>query len=143
MKRSLCVRPLAAAIATAGLFALGTTASFAADMKVTLSGDQEVPPVQTSATGAGMLTVNADKTLSGSVTTKGITGNAAHIHQGAKGKNGPVAIPLTKSGDGTWTVPAGTKLTDEQMSNLQSGNLYVNVHSTAHPDGEIRAQITR
>ena len=50
-------------------------------------------------------------------------------------------IPLTKSGDNTFTVPAGTKLTDAQMESLKSGNLYVNVHSAANPGGEIRAQL--
>ena len=52
--------------------------------------------------------------------------------------------PLTetvKLGDNTFTVPAGTKLTDPQMESLKSGNLYVNVHSAANPNGEIRAQL--
>jgi len=40
-----------------------------------------------------------------------------------------------------FTVPAGAKLTDAQMQSLQSGNLYVNVHSAANPNGEIRAQL--
>ena len=35
----------------------------------------------------------------------------AHIHQGAKGQNGPVIVPLTKNGD-TYSVPAGAKLND-------------------------------
>lgn len=69
------------------------------DGKVMLSGDQEVPPVRTSASGAGTITVNADKSVSGSVTTTGVAGTAAHIHSDAAGKNGRVAVPLTKSGD--------------------------------------------
>ena len=134
--------PLATALACAGLFALALVGtSFGAEMKVTLSGGEEVPPVTTQATGTGTITVNADKTVSGSVMTKGVNGTAAHIHAGAKGKNGPVAVPLTKSGDSTWTVAAGAKLTDAQLSELQAGNMYVNVHSAAHPDGEIRGQI--
>ena len=95
----------------------------------------------TTASGTGTITVNDDKSVSGSVMTKGINASAAHIHEGAKGKNGPVIIPLTKSGDNTFTVPAGTKLTDAQMESLKSGNLYVNVHSAANPGGEIRAQL--
>ena len=110
-------------------------------VKVTLSGDKEVPPVQTKATGSGTITVGQDKSVSGSVTTKGVEGTAAHIHDGAPGKNGPIIIPLTNSGE-TWSVPAGAKLTDEQYKNFQAGNLYVNVHSAANKGGEIRAQLT-
>ena len=126
---------------------LGTAAilmsgwAFAANVDVKLSGDQEVPPVKTSATGNGTLTVNDDKTVSGSVTTSGINGVAAHIHNGAPGKNGPVAVPLTKDGDNTWTVGPGAKLTDAQFADFKAGNLYVNVHSAAHKDGEIRGQL--
>lgn len=110
-------------------------------VKVALSGDKEVPPVQTKATGSGTITVAQDKTVSGSVTTKGVEGTAAHIHDGAPGKNGAVIIPLTKNGE-TWSVPAGSKLTDEQYKNFEAGNLYVNVHSAANKNGEIRGQLT-
>ena len=65
----------------------------------------------------------------------------AHIHQGAKGTNGPVVVPLTKSGD-TYTVPAGTKLNDAQMQAFKAGNLYVNVHTAKNKGGEVRAQLT-
>jgi hypothetical protein len=74
------------------------------------------------------------------VTTTGIAGTAAHVHEAATGKNGPVIIPLTKSGD-TYTVPAGAKLTDAQFASFQAGNLYVNVHTAANPDGEMRGQL--
>ena len=126
---------------------LGTAAilisgwAFAANVEVKLSGDQEVPPVTTSATGNGTLTVNDDKTVSGSVTTSGINGVAAHIHNGAPGKNGPVAVPLSKDGDNKWTVGPGAKLTDAQFADFKAGNLYVNVHCAAHKDGEIRGQL--
>jgi len=115
--------------------------TFAANVDVRLSGDQEVPPVKTSASGNGTITVNDDKTVSGSVTTSGINGVAAHIHNGAPGKNGPVAVPLTKDGDNKWTVGPGAKLTDAQFADFKAGNLYVNVHSAAHKDGEIRGQL--
>jgi CHRD domain len=107
-----------------------------------LSGDQEVPPVTTSAMGVGKIAISDDGAVSGSVVTKGIEGTMAHIHTGAMGKNGPVIIPLIKSADGnTWTVPAGSKLTPDQMKMYQSGELYVNVHSAANKGGEIRAQL--
>ena len=59
-----------------------------------LTGAQEVPPVKTSAKGTAKINVASDKTVSGSVTTSGINGVAAHIHQGATGRNGPVIVPL-------------------------------------------------
>ena len=71
----------------------------------------------------------------------GVDGTAAHIHDGAPGKNGPVIIPLTKSGN-DWTVPAGAKLTDEQYKDFQAGNLYVNVHSAENKNGEIRGNLS-
>jgi biopolymer transport protein ExbD len=130
---------LAGATLIAGVLAAGAT--FAADIKVKLSGDQEVPPVQTQASGSGTITVNDDKSVSGSVTTTGIKATAAHIHEAAAGKNGPVAIPLEKKSDNEFVVPAGAKLSDAQYKALKAGDLYLNVHSDAHKNGEIRAQL--
>jgi hypothetical protein len=124
----------------AALLLLGTSV-LAGDSKVSLTGKDEVPAVETAATGTGTITVGADKSVSGSVTTKGIDGIAAHIHQAAAGKNGPPIVALEKKGDGVWNVPEGSKLTDEQLAAYKAGELYVNVHSAAHKGGEIRAQI--
>ena len=121
--------------------ALVITAAYAAGSELQLSGDQEVPPVQTAAKGGGNITVGADKSVSGSVKTTGVEGTAAHIHEGAAGANGPVIIPLTKGSDGTWSVPGGAKLTDAQYDSYKAGKLYVNVHSAANKGGEIRAQL--
>ena len=109
-------------------------------IKVSLTGAEEVPPVNTQAKGSGSFRVAEDGTISGSVTTEGVQGMMAHIHQGAKGQNGPVIVPLTKSGD-TYTVPEGRKLTQPQMDALKAGNLYVNVHSPQNKGGEVRAQL--
>ncbi len=109
--------------------------------RVVLQGSQEVPPVTTAATGSGVITIKPDRSVSGSVTTTGINATAAHIHEAAAGANGPVIVPMTKSGDATWSVAAGAKLTEAQYAAHRAGNLYVNVHSAAHPNGEIRGQI--
>lgn len=114
--------------------------AFAADINVTLSGANEVPPVTTSANGGGTITIGDDGSVSGSVSTTGIAGTAAHIHNGAAGGNGPVIVPFTKEGD-TYTAPAGAKLTEAQMASFKAGDLYVNVHSAANPGGEIRGQL--
>lgn len=110
--------------------------------KVSLSGANEVPAIVTTATGSGMIRVAADHTVSGSVSTTGIDGKAAHIHLAAKGSNGPVIVPLTKVADGSWTVPEGAKLTDAQYASYVAGDMYVNVHSAANPAGEIRGQLS-
>ena len=113
----------------------------AADLKVTLNGAEETPPVTTSATASGTITVAADKSVSGTLKTQGIDGTVAHIHVGAPGQSGPPIITLNKGADGAWSVPAGSKLTDEQYADFKAGKLYVNVHSAAHKAGEIRGQL--
>jgi len=124
------------------LFGLGSYSRMAAaaDINVKLEGSQEVPAVSTTASGSGKITVADDGTVSGSIDTTGIEGTMAHIHSGAKGMNGPPVITLTKSGN-KFTVPANSKLNDAQRASLGKGELYVNVHSAAHPNGEIRAQL--
>ena len=109
-------------------------------MKVSLTGAEEVPPAKSDGKGTGSFRVTEDGTISGSVTTEGVKGTMAHIHQGAKGQNGPVIVPLTKNGD-TYTVPEGRKLTPAQLEALKQGNLYVNVHSDRYKGGEVRAQL--
>lgn len=134
-------RTVAGVTLIAGALVAGTGLALAGATHVTLSGSQEVPPVQTAASGKGTITVNDDKSVGGSVTTKGIKATMAHIHEAAPGQNGGVAIPLTKKGDDEWMVPPGAKLTDEQYQAYKAGNLYVNVHSEAHKAGEIRGQL--
>ena len=133
--------PLGAALIFAvSAFAPYSSIAAASDIKVTLVGDQEVPPVKSAGVGTGMINVGADMSVRGSVTTTGITGTAAHIHEGATGNNGPVVIALTKNGN-TYAVPAGAMLTGEQFASVLAGNLYVNVHTAANPDGELRGQL--
>jgi hypothetical protein len=128
--------PLALAALLSGCAGMGGTTS-----KVELYGAQEVPPVTTSATGSGSITVGEDGSVSGSVTTTGVAAHAAHIHVGNAGRNGPIIIPLTKTSDNTWTVQAGAKLTPEQYQSYKAFGLYVNVHSPKHKGGEIRGQL--
>ncbi len=130
------------AISAVTVLFLGYSGSVLSDeVKVTLSGAQEIPPVTTSASGTGTITVGADKSVSGSVTTSGVAVTAAHVHEAGPGKNGPIVFPLTKTSDTVWTVPAGVKLTDAQLESYKAGNLYFNIHSAANKSGEIRGQI--
>lgn len=136
-RRSLWIVLSAVAILLSGCVNMGLSS----DTKVTLSGNQEVPPVTTSASGSGTITVGPDKSVSGSITTAGVAATAAHIHDGAPGRNGPVIIPLVRASENIWTVPAGAKLTEAQHESYRAGNLYVNVHSAANKGGEIRGQL--
>lgn len=111
-------------------------------VSITLKGDSEVPPITTSATGTGQITVRTDRTVSGNIKTSGMVTTVAHIHEAAAvGKNGPPIIPLSKTADDSFVVPADARLTEAQYTSYMAGNLYVNVHSNKYPDGEIRAQL--
>jgi hypothetical protein len=132
--------PLAAAVALAVSGAYSSIA-LSADVKVALSGDQEVPAVTTAAKGSGTVMIGDDMSVKGSITTTGVAGTAAHIHMAAAGKNGPVIVPMTKSGDAGWTFAPDAKLNADQMKAFKAGDLYVNVHSAANPNGEIRGQL--
>ena len=111
------------------------------EIKVVLSGNQEIPPVATSASGTGTITVNADRSVIGNATITGMSVTVAHIHEAAAGTNGSIVVPLIRTGDNVWSVPPGARLTDAQYESYKAGNLYFNIHSEAHRSGEIRGQI--
>jgi hypothetical protein len=115
----------------------------AGEINVKLSGDQEVPPVQTTASGSGTITVEDDKSIKGKITTSNIKATGAHIHEAPIGKNGPDIITLNKTSDDEWSVPSGAKLTDAQYDAYKAGGLYINIHSDEHKSGEIRGQLKR
>ncbi len=104
-----------------------------------LTGDQEVPPVGTSAMGDATFVVNSNGTIIYNVTTTGLTGTAAHIHLGAFGVGGGVIFGLS-GGPTTWSGTTAA-MTASQFQTLQTMGYYVNVHTTAHVNGEIRGQI--
>jgi hypothetical protein len=133
---------LSRAVALTGAAVLmALAAANAAASAVKLSGSEETPPVETAASGSGDITVGADHTVSGSITTQGVAGSVAHIHAGAPGQKGPPVVTLSKISDNQWEVPAGTRLSDDDYASYRAGNLYVNVHSAEHKGGEIRGQL--
>jgi hypothetical protein len=124
----------------------------AAKAPIRLTGAQEVPPVGGNASGTSDITIflskcpSAASSLScpeafGTVTTSGFVGTAAEIHRGKPGQNGPVILPLTKTGEGTWAVPDRAFISDSDFGGYQDGELYVNVHSANNPHGEVRGQL--
>ncbi|MBS1130610.1 MAG: hypothetical protein H6R16_1612 [Proteobacteria bacterium] len=126
--------PFALLLAAANLYA-------ESPISISLTGAAEVPPVTTTATGMVNINVLPNRTVSGSIDTKGMVPTMAHIHEGAVGKNGPPIITLIRKDDNAFTVPADTKFSEAQYTSYLAGNLYVNVHSQAYPNGEIRAQL--
>jgi hypothetical protein len=107
-----------------------------------LRGSQEMPPTASNATGSGTVLLNpANRLLTAALTTAGIPGTTARIHEAAPGANGPIIIPLTESGTGSGVWTATVVISDAQATSLQAGNLYFNVNSTTFPQGEIRGQI--
>ena len=67
----------------------------------------------------------------------------AHIHRAPAGSNGPIVVQFVAPGaSGTSTgcaVGVATTLIDEILAN--PANFYVNVHTTDHPGGAVRAQL--
>ena len=119
---------------------------------VTLSGAEEVPPVTSTTTGTFEWTLTGD-VLSYRLRVNGDGLKAAHLHLGPRGSNGPVVVTLFNSTDGAPSIDvSGTVLTAslsgpvagnmaDFLAALRSGNLYVNVHSAAHPAGVLRGQV--
>lgn len=117
--------------------------------QVSLSGAQEVPAVETSATGT------ATSTLSGSMLMVAgefsglssplveIAGTPGHVHQAPAGENGDVVFPLTVSStDGmSGTFSLSTELTPEQLAAYNAGELYLNFHTEMNQGGELRGQL--
>jgi hypothetical protein len=82
-----------------------------------MSGEQEVPPVITGALGTATLSLDSPShNIRGSIVLDGMTANAAHIHLGDVGVNGPIIVPLVETSPGTWSVPAGSALTESQAA---------------------------
>jgi CHRD domain-containing protein len=125
--------------------------------KAKLKGGNEVPPVTTEAQGKVSL-----KVMESNIKYKlNITGLAdatmAHIHQGKSGENGEPVVDLFAAGnkqktskglfvngsitDSSLTGPLKGKTISDLISSIKAGNNYVNVHTQAHPDGEIRGQL--
>jgi hypothetical protein len=131
-----------------------------------LTGDEEVPPVDTQSQGQALFRLSSDgEELHFKLNVANIEGvTQAHIHCGAAGVNGSVTvflfglepggvsvngrlsagtitdasiIPLADSA----TCPGGIADLDDLLAQIRAGLAYVNVHTLAHPGGEIRGQL--
>jgi hypothetical protein len=148
---------ITAAVAIVGITSGLTNSLVAQEQKfvATLSGQEEVPPTNSQATGMAEFTVtgeNAEYSVNAS-NIQDVT--AGHIHSGKQGENGPIVVTLFKNDSPTNEVSetgsitadklegpmAGKQLTD-LVTAMNNGDTYVNIHTEQNPNGEIRGQIT-
>lgn len=136
---------LAAIMIAVGLWApkLSADQIFAAH----LSGAQDVPPTNSPATGFFTVDLNTPQTMitvNGSFSGLEGPATAAHIHgPGLPGMNAGVLFPFTGVPNATsGSIPTQMfNITPTEVGYLESGELYVNVHSTVFTSGEIRGQL--
>ncbi|MDF9451097.1 CHRD domain-containing protein [Bacillus toyonensis] len=124
-----------------------------------LRGRNEVPPVETDARGQAFFKLSRDElSLKFKLELFDIENVVvAHLHLGAKGTNGPVVAflfgPITNPVSiecATFTGmitqedlvgPLAGQTLDALVSEIIAGNIYINVHTVQHPNGEIRGQL--
>jgi CHRD domain len=108
----------------------------------TLSGAQEVPPVAKNGTGNVEAWLDTDTSLlKYKVTYSGLSGPAVagHFHGPAiAGQNAGVVLGFSNANS---PIEGEATLNAAQVADLLAGKWYVNIHTRAHPPGEIRAQV--
>lgn len=158
------LRPLAASILLLSLLALGacgtdpkapptTVAPSSAPespaevsnimMFVQLSGKNEVPPNASTGTGSvDARLARRSNLLSWNISYSGLTGplTSAHFHDPAfAGQNAGIGLALGPNLASP--IVGSTTLTPEQAADLRAGKWYVNLHTAAYPNGEVRGQV--
>jgi hypothetical protein len=136
-----------------------TTTQQAQEFTANLTGNGEVPPVETNATGTAELELNDEgDEMSYTVDVEDLEGALqAHIHQGGQGENGPVVVWLLNEteplGETDGELTSGTFSAEDLVGPLQGQNIsdladaieggqaYMNVHTEAHQNGELRGTL--
>jgi Ca2+/Na+ antiporter len=154
-QRYILLSTLIAIVISVGAVSVLTTSVYAQEQKfsASLSGSQEVPPNTSTAKGWAWLKPMGD-TVWYKVNATGIDKvTMAHIHSAKTGENGdPIAMlqiakssgPTLAQGNITSSDLMGSlagKSISDLVAKMQSGETYVNVHTDANPNGEIRGQI--
>ena len=120
---------------------------------VTLTAANEVPPTTSAATGTATFVLNGDATVQYRIEVHSITSvTGAHIHSGGPTATGPVRVTLFSGptsgaidgelAQGTFDASDVVGISfDTLLDEMRDGMAYVNVHTTANPNGEIRGQV--
>jgi hypothetical protein len=147
MLRQLGLLSLAVGLTVA---ACGDESGPAAEVyRATMSGANESPPVQTTATGTATFTVNAnnlDYTVTISSWPAGRTVTAAHIHAAPATVGGNASPILNFTGANAMTITGGSgtiALPQAVLDQIRAGRTYFNVHSTVNGGGELRGDLVR
>lgn len=127
-----------------------------------LSSANEVPANPSPASGTAIVTIDTDtRAWTMNLVFSGLTApvTVAHLHRAPIGVNGPVIVGLDgialSGGRPSWNLiaPGSTSLNTggalnapflfpaAELESLLLGNVYVNIHSTAFPGGEIRGNL--
>ena len=140
------------ALTIGGLLSAGAVSAAGSNvLTAKLSGSHEVPAVASGGWGSARVVIQGDgSSIFYQVAYGGLSGAlvAAHIHLGAIGANGPVALPLAigpGSFSGTLTAANFTGANGltfaAAVDAIRTGGGYINLHTAAHPAGEIRGQV--
>lgn len=127
------------------------------EFEATLTGTAERPdPVSTTATGTATVEIDEDnQTIEFTINvTNLVSPTLAHIHIGSTAEAGPIAVNLlpTAPAAGTFTgeLASGTRVAADVtggetfttlVAKIRAGSAYINVHTVAHPTGELRGQL--
>jgi hypothetical protein len=145
MNLKLLLAGISAVSLAACLTAVSPALAETVTLKASLAASQEVPPNDSTGTGAVTITYDTgSKKLSWDGTYSGLSGpaTAGHFHGPADpGKNAGVVVPITDAKSSTFKGSAD--LTDAQAADLLAGKWYVNIHTDAHKGGELRGQVTK
>lgn len=154
--------PVAAAALALAIALAANGQSSKAKFGATLKGPSETPPVDAKGMGTATFTVSGTS-VDYKITASGLSGDAtaAHIHLGPTTAAGPVVVPfpakaINNGGNGSVTISGSftaadvkpqtnpsIKNLDDLLAQMRAGNTYVNIHTAAHPPGEIRGQIAQ
>ena len=119
-----------------------------------LTGKEEVPPVDTQATGMAEFMPNGENVnyVINATNIKNVT--EGHIHTGVNGTNGPIVVTLFMAEPNTNDVnekgsitadklrgPLEGKTITDLVASMKNGSTYANIHTDLKPNGEIRGQI--
>ena len=133
------------AAAALAMFAASAASAATLHFSAALKGGDEVPATDSQGTGEVDATLDtASKTFSYTVTYSGLTGPAtmAHFHgPAAAGANAGVQVPVPMAALAS-PMKGTVALTDTQVADLEAGKWYFNIHTAAHPGGEVRGQLT-